>query len=180
LILQLSFLKKTQTLFLAVIFLAACTTSGSKTKNINKDSVSYTANPPGHISPQDSAKYINGINEFYNKYLARTGFNGAILVAKNGQIIFEKYQGFFDLQKKDSLTEHSAFHLASVSKTFTAMATLKLAEQGKLKLDDDLKVYFPNFPYDGITIRMLLSHRSGLPNYLYFMEQLGWDKKSVL
>lgn len=170
-------MKKTQTLFLAVIFLAACTTSGSKTKNINKDSVSYTANPPGHISPQDSAKYINGINEFYNKYLARTGFNGAILVAKNGQIIFEKYQGFFDLQKKDSLTEHSAFHLASVSKTFTAMATLKLAEQGKLKLDDDLKVYFPNFPYDGITIRMLLSHRSGLPNYLYFMEQLGWDKK---
>ncbi|MEP6806510.1 MAG: serine hydrolase domain-containing protein, partial [Flavobacterium sp.] len=70
-----------------------------------------------------------------------------------------------------------AFHIASVSKTFTAMAILKLAEQEKLKLDDDVKLYFPNFPYDGITIRMMLTHRSGLPNYLYFMEKLGWDKK---
>jgi CubicO group peptidase (beta-lactamase class C family) len=48
---------------------------------------------------------------------------------------------------------------------------------GKLSLYDDVKKYFPAFPYDGITIRLLLSHRSGLPNYLYFMDQLGWDKK---
>src|SRR4029078_3407377 len=67
-------------------------------------------------------------------------------------------------------------HLASVSKTFTAMAVLKLIELGKLSLDDDVKKFFPGFPYDHITIKLLLNHRSGLPNYIYFMEQLGWDQ----
>jgi len=52
---------------------------------------------------------------------------------------------------------------------------LKLWEDGKLSLDDSLQKYFPQFPYRGVTIRMLLSHRSGLPNYLYFMDSL-WDK----
>jgi CubicO group peptidase (beta-lactamase class C family) len=109
--------------------------------------------------------------------LLRTGFNGGILVAKKGEVIFEDYHGFYNLRKKDTLTKHSAFHLASVSKTFTAMATLKLVEMGKLSLDDDVKKFFPNFPYDNVKVKLLLSHRSGLPNYLYFMEQLGWNKK---
>ena len=52
---------------------------------------------------------------------------------------------------------------------------LKLAEMGKLTLNDDVKKYFPHFPYDNVTIKLLLSHRSGLPNYIYFMENLGWD-----
>ena len=170
-------MKNIQILFLAGIFLAACSNSSSKTKNTNKDSVSYVEATSGNVNPEDMRRYTAAINTFYDKYLSKTGFNGAMLVAKNGQIIFEKYHGYFNLQKKDSLTEHSAFHLASVSKTFTAMATLKLAEQGKLTLDDDVKLYFPNFPYNDITIRMLLSHRSGLPNYLYFMQELGWDIK---
>ena len=99
----------------------------------------------------------------------------AYLLPKKGGVIFEAYHGFFNLNKKDSLTPHSAFHLASVSKTFTAMATLKLVQMGKLSLDDDLKKFFPGFPYDNITVKLLLSHRSGLPNYIYFMEKLGWD-----
>ena len=57
------------------------------------------------------------------------------------------------------------------------MATLKLAEMGKLSLDDDVKKFFPAFPYDNVTVKLLLSHRSGLPNYIYFMEKLGWNKK---
>jgi CubicO group peptidase (beta-lactamase class C family) len=176
--LQLSFLKTICIIFYSVILLAACSSgSGSKAKNSSGDSVSYSENIPGKLSQADFTRYYNAINAFYDSILVRRGFNGSMLVAKNGQIIFEKYHGYFDLQKKDTLTEHSAFHLASVSKTFTAMAVLKLAELGKLKLDDDVKLYFPNFPYNGITVRSLLNHRSGLPNYLYFMEQLGWDKK---
>ncbi len=159
------------------ILLTACTHNSSTQPSIPKDSVIYSAPAAGSLNPEDFKKYYDAINTFYETTLAKTGFNGAILVAKKGQIIFENYRGYFDLQKKDSLNEHSAFHLASVSKTFTAMATLKLVEQGKLKLDDDVKLFFPNFPYNGITIRMLLSHRSGLPNYLYFMQQLGWDVK---
>jgi CubicO group peptidase (beta-lactamase class C family) len=102
-----------------------------------------------------------------------------LLVAKKGNIIFEAYHGYSNALKKDSINEHSAFHLASVSKTFTAMATLKLAEQGKIKLDDDLNLYFPSFPYAGVTIKMLLSHRSGLPNYIYFLQKLGWDDSKL-
>src|SRR5215218_2196211 len=168
----MSFLKTIEILFLSASLLISCTSgSGSKTNNANNDSAYNYANAPGNISKADSTRYYNAAYGFYDSTLIRTGFNGAMLVAKNGRIIFEKYHGYFDLRKKDTLNEHSAFHLASVSKTFTAMAVLKLAEQGKLKLDDDVKLYFPNLPYDGITIRMLLNHRSGLPNYLYFMEQ---------
>ena len=174
----MSFLKTTQILFFCAIFLIACSSgSGNGAKNTSEDSVSYNENAPGQLSKADLKRYYDAVNGFYDTNLVSRGFNGAMLVAKNGRIIFEKYHGYFDLQKKDTLTEHSAFHLASVSKTFTAMAILKLAEQGKLKLDDDIIWYFPTFPYNGITVRTLLNHRSGLPNYLYFMEQLGWDKK---
>ena len=128
---------------------------------------------PGRIL----SRYYNAIKEFYDKDFVAKGFNGAILVAKKGRVIFEDYHGYFNLFKKDSLTSHSAFHLASVSKTFTAMATLKLVEMGKVNLDDDVKKFFPGFPYDNVTVKLLLSHRSGLPNYIYFMEQLGWDRK---
>ena len=56
------------------------------------------------------------------------------------------------------------------------MAVLKLWQDGKLNIDDELSKYFPQFNYPGVTIRCLLNHRSGLPNYLYFMENLGWDQ----
>ncbi len=55
------------------------------------------------------------------------------------------------------------------------MAVLKLAQENKIQLDDEFNKYFPAFNYPGITIRNLLSHRSGLPNYLYFMEDPHWD-----
>jgi len=132
---------------------------------------------PAVIPKAEFDRYYADVNDFYERKLLRTGFNGGILVAKYGEVIFEKYHGFFNLRKKDSLNKHSAFHLASVSKTFTAMATLKLAQMGKLSVNDDVKKYFPNFPYDNVTIRLLLSHRSGLPNYLYFMQKLGWNTK---
>jgi CubicO group peptidase (beta-lactamase class C family) len=57
------------------------------------------------------------------------------------------------------------------------MAVLKLAEMGKLSINDDVKKYFPAFPYDDVKISLLLSHRSGLPNYIYFMDKLGWNRK---
>jgi CubicO group peptidase (beta-lactamase class C family) len=157
-------------------FFACDSGSGKKLETNFSDSATYISPPPGEISLQDFERYYNAIKEFYNKDFIARGFNGAILVAKKGRVIFEDYHGYFNLSKKDSLTAHSAFHLASVSKTFTAMATLKLVEMGKLKLDDDVKKFLPGFPYENVTIKQLLSHRSGLPNYIYFMEQLGWNK----
>lgn len=105
----------------------------------------------------------------YSKYLLPS-FSGGILVAKKGNIIFEDYQGMYDNITGQKIDANSAIHLASVSKTFTAAAILKLMEQNKLSLEDSLSTYFPSLPYKGITIKMLLTHRSGLPNYVYFMD----------
>lgn len=165
-------------LILIVLFtgIFACNSGTGKVKNYVTDSVVITHTSPT-IPKADFDRYYHEVKNFYEKKLVSRGFNGAILVAKYGEVIFEDYHGYFDLKKKDSLNKHSAFHLASVSKTFTAMATLKLMEMGKLSLNDDVKKFFPSFPYDGVTVSSLLSHRSGLPNYIYFMEKLGWDKK---
>ncbi len=165
-------------LFFSLIF-TACHSGANQTKNAIKDSAVYVDPPLGNLSPEDLARYQEGVKNYYDRHLVNRGFNGAILVAKNGQVVFEDYHGYYDLRKKDSLTRHSAFHLASVSKTFTGMAVLKLAEMGKLSIDDDLKKFFPEFPYDNVTVKLLLNHRSGLPNYIYFMEKLGWNKKQL-
>lgn len=165
--------------FFVLFFQISCNTGDGKLKSPRVDSAVYKAPTPAAIPANEFNHYYEGIKNFYEKKLLRSGFNGGILVAKKGQIIFEDYHGFFNLKKKDSLTSHSSFHLASVSKTFTAMAILKLAELGKLSINDDVKKYFPDFPYDNVTIQLLLNHRSGLPNYVHFMESLGWDRKQV-
>lgn len=96
--------------------------------------------------------------------------NGCVLVAQRGQILYKDAFGYSDLKTKEPLTINSAFQLASVSKTLTAGAILLLKDQGKLKLTDNVQVYFPDFPYPDITIKLLLCHRSGLSNYVYFGE----------
>jgi len=99
-------------------------------------------------------------------------FNGNVLVAKKGKIIYENAIGWADYLHRDSLQIGSQFELASVTKTMTSTAILMLMERGKLKLDDDVKRFFPDFPYDGVTIRLLLTHRSGMMNYVYFIDDI--------
>lgn len=99
------------------------------------------------------------------------GFNGCVLVAQKGQIIYKNSFGYSNFKTKDSLKINSAFQLASVSKTFTATAILMLMDAGKLKLTDNVQRFYPKFPYQGITIDLLLSHRSGLFNYIYCCEK---------
>lgn len=146
------------------------------------DSVTYYASAPQTLSKEKFRHYNNACSNFFDSLLLRHGaFNGSILVAKDGNIVYEKYAGFSNPAiKKDSLGINSAFHLASVSKTFTAMAVLKLWEEGRLAIDDSLGKYFPNFPYRNITVKMLLSHRSGLPNYVHYLELNGWDKRKMV
>lgn len=112
------------------------------------------------------------IDAFMMNLHRKNGFNGNVLVAKKGKIIYENAIGWADYLHRDSLKINSVFELASVSKTMTGTAILMLAEQGKLKLDQTVNDFFPDFPYPGITIRMLLSHRSGIMNYVYFVDKL--------
>ncbi|MBO0930939.1 beta-lactamase family protein [Fibrella sp. HMF5036] len=99
----------------------------------------------------------------------RGGLNGNVLVAQKGIVLYKHCFGLahFEKNDRDTLVEQSKFQLASLSKTFTAIAVLKLQEAHKLAFSDSIQQFFPDFPYHNITIRDLLSHRSGLPNYVY-------------
>ncbi len=163
-------------LFVSFVLIPGCSSKAEKkTEKFNRASVSPDFNFR-KLSPAEISRYGNEAKFYYETHLKRSGFNGSILVAKNGQILFEDYTGFADFKTKDSINPNTTFHLASVSKTFTGTEVLRLWEQGRLSLNDTLQQYFPELPYPGITIRMLLSHRSGLPNYLYFMDK-DWNKK---
>lgn len=143
---------------------------------VPSDSVSN----PSALSKAEMQKYYDAAEGFYNNVLEKSRFSGEFLVAKKGEIIFEKYAGYAHMDQKDSLNENSALHLASVSKTFTGMAILKLWEEKKLRISDEASLYLPGFAYEGVTIKTLLNHRSGLPNYVHVMEQLGWDRKKIV
>ncbi|GAB3162980.1 serine hydrolase domain-containing protein [Telluribacter humicola] len=110
-------------------------------------------------------------------HLHRQGnFNGNVLIAENGLPIFEKSYGMADEQSHRLLNPESVFELASISKQFTAMAIVLLQKQSKLAYDDPMAKYLPELAsYDKITIRHLLHHTSGLPDYTdYFIA--NWDK----
>lgn len=115
----------------------------------------------------------------YMKNLHRTrSFNGAVLVAKKGKILYQNTFGWADYLRRDSLKIDYQFELASVSKPLTATAILMLVDQGKIKLNQTVKEFFPDFPYDGITVKMLLTHRSGMMNYVYFIDGI-WRKEHI-
>jgi CubicO group peptidase (beta-lactamase class C family) len=106
------------------------------------------------------------------------GFNGNILVGKAGKIIFQKSYGYRNFNTKELLDSNSVFELGSISKQFTAVCILQLMEAGKLKLSDSLRVFFPEMPYDNITIQQLLAHTSGLPDYTDSMGSY-WNHKNI-
>lgn len=115
--------------------------------------------------------------DFFEHVLTPSAFNGGMLVSYKGRIVFERYRGREHLTAGPLMDSSSALHLASVSKTFTGMAILKLKDEGKLTLDDYVSNHLPEFPLKDVTIRQLLNHRSGLPNYVHFMTNIGWDKR---
>ena len=119
------------------------------------------------------------IDDWFKRLCSGSRFNGNILVAKSGRIIYRNSYGYANYERKDTLTIRHRFQTGSISKTFTAVAVLVLKENASLNLDDPVEKFIPGFPYQGITIRMLLSHRSGLPNYNYFCD-LYTDRETII
>ena len=103
----------------------------------------------------------------------RAIFNGVVLVAEQGKIRYKKAFGVANTATNEPLTSASAFNLASVSKQFIAMMVMQLQEQGKLTYDAPVTTYLPTFPYPTITIRHLLTHTGGLPEYFDLAQQYG-------
>ena len=102
---------------------------------------------------------------------ARGGFTGAWLYAENGEIVSKGAAGPRDPGGTLPLTEDCVFDLASVSKQFTASAVMLLNRQGLLGLDDKITRFFPEIPYKGVTIRHLLNHTGGLPDYMAWLDK---------
>ena len=99
------------------------------------------------------------------------GFNGAWLYAENGEIISKGAVGFRDPEDKEPITEDTIFQLASVTKQFTAAAVMLAVRRGLISLDDDITKFFPELEkYKGATIRRLLTHTSGIPDYFDDMD----------
>ncbi len=135
------------------------------------------------ISKVVSAKYRDvafRLDTLFAKMVGVNGFNGSVIVAKDAEIIYHKAFGFADKRNNVPLTDTTSFQLASVSKVITATAVMLLIEKGLIKLDDTFASYFPEFPYDKITVKHLLSHRSGLPNYLYFLNDIVTRQDRIL
>jgi CubicO group peptidase (beta-lactamase class C family) len=171
-------LKTSVITLLLAISLWSCQSSAEKHNSIRKDTtiVSYVTTPPP-LDPLEARRYNDLISDFVDRHLSARYFNGGILVAKNGVPVYERYTGFSNLKTRDTLNENTSMQIASTGKTLTAAAILKLNQEGKLGLDDLVTKYFPAFPYPEVTIKMLLNHRSGLPNYLYYMEKMGWNRR---
>ncbi len=124
----------------------------------------------------DSTNADEQIDAFMKNLHKRSGFNGNVLIAKNGKIIYRNSFGWADYLHRDSLKLTSTFELASVSKPLTATGIMLLVEKGRLSLDQTIDEFFPDLPYKDVTIKQLLTHYSGLPNYVYFTED-KWPNK---
>ena len=119
----------------------------------------------------DSVKFkseIYRIDTLFTKLNKADAFNGNVLIARGKEIIYQKSFGYGIKEKNILLHDSSLFQLASVSKVITGVATLLLYEQGKLNLETNVSDILTGFPYKNVTVKHLLSHRSGLPNYTYF------------
>jgi CubicO group peptidase (beta-lactamase class C family) len=117
---------------------------------------------------QNKAKEIDQLMSKYTEY---GQFNGSVLVAEHGKVIFQKGYGNANIEWNIPNQPSTKFRLGSISKQFTTFLIIKLAEEGKLKLDVPITTYLPDYPKatgDKITIHHLMTHSSGIPNYTSF------------
>jgi CubicO group peptidase (beta-lactamase class C family) len=109
----------------------------------------------------------DAVDAFFGEFITPKTPGGVVIVLQDGQIIHQAAYGMANLKKKTPLTVEHQFHLASVGKQMTAMAIMILAEEGKLSYDDTLSTTIPEIAKlsDTMTIRQVLNHTSGLPDY---------------
>lgn len=125
------------------------------------------------LTAEQLEHYKSSATKFYKEFWERSNVSGGLLIAKNGKIVFEQYSGLASVEKNIAITAETPIHIASISKVLTSMAILKLVETNKIQLDQKVNSILPTFPYEETTIRHLLNHRSGLPNYANVL----WDMK---
>ncbi|MCX6257228.1 MAG: serine hydrolase [Bacteroidia bacterium] len=159
-------------LFYAVSLLLSCNNPHKPVRHVSEK---LSIDEQSKVEQLFSAEKVRQIDSFMLSLTSRGLFNGSLLVSYDQNILYQKVFGWSDLKEKVPLTDSSVFQLASVSKQFTAVAVIILKEKGELNYDDDITKYLPDVPYRGITIRNLLNHTSGLPNYMWVLEH-NWKQ----
>lgn len=172
-------IKRTSFISLFFLLLACNNTNHAKTNHTPVSTESCCAllpcvfNGETNKISEDSVKRSMNVDVLTRRldslfsYRVAAGFNGNVLIEKNGIIIYKKSFGIENYASRTLLNENSKFQLASISKQFTAIAILKLVEENRLSLSNTVDQFFEGFPYQNITILSLLSHRSGLPEYMH-------------
>lgn len=174
---------KTRYLYIfLVLFLLSCS-SKNKPKQYSREEIEQW--PAVNIDsividldkPVLERKYAQ-IDKSLTNLKKKTTFNGTVLFAEKGRVILEKEYGVSNLRnRKGDLHADDVFQLSSVSKMFTAEAIMILKTRGLVDYDADIRTYIPEFPYEGITVRMLMTHRSGLSRYETLADNNWPDKK---
>jgi len=127
-----------------------------------------------------SSEKLAHLDSWFQILYKKEKFNGSVLLSQKGKVVFSKSYGYAGVENLQKLDEHSSFNLASVSKQFTAMAIVLLHEQSKLGYDDRLSKFVPEMAqYEDVTIKDLLHHTSGLPEYLYVVAKYLGTKELV-
>jgi CubicO group peptidase (beta-lactamase class C family) len=120
-------------------------------------------------------KDINRLKEYMDALAAHNYFNGAVLVGYKGEVLFKEGYGFSSFQYDIPNTPSTKFRVGSLTKAFTAMAIMKLHQQGRLDLDHTIDAILPDYPNGSIiTIRHLLTNTSGIPNFTFSPDY--WNK----
>lgn len=168
-------------LTILVVFVFSC----GENYNGNNSKVDVVCNLPDVDTTQRlKGKWTNEIDDFFS-YLSQTfGYSGNILLAKKGQF-FVKTMGKANWQTGIEMNLNTPIQIASVSKPITALAVMLLKQKGKVLFTDTVGKFFPNFPYYNVTIQHLLSHTSGLPEYinitdLFWPDSLGFMSNEKL
>lgn len=133
------------------------------------------------LTPAEKREKFELISSFFNQEWIPTNASGGLIVAWKGQIIFEGYTGYSDWEKKTPIDANTPIHIASVSKVLTALAVLKLIQFHKLDPEAEVSSYLKGFPYENVKVVDLLTHRSGLPNYLSLSDDKQyWDNSKMM
>lgn len=152
--------------FLSVSLLFSCT-------GTHKQDTGKKNSPSGEIKKSFVAygtfpkKFIREMESFLPP-----GFDGTLLFYRDG-LLYCKAYGYKDYEKKEKMDKGCLFQLASVSKPVTAACILILAQEQRLHPDSPVVKYMKDFPYPGVTVRHLLMHRSGIPEYTFHADTLG-------
>lgn len=114
---------------------------------------------------QYTAAQIKTVDSVLTVLHQQGAFSGSVLIAEKGKVLYKKALGIENIEKNTPLSTNAAFNLASVSKQFVAMMIMMLKDNGQLQYDDKVQKYLPELPYPTLTIRHLLTHTSGLPEF---------------